>query len=113
MDTPLKDFDSLSQLAETELELNSTCVVFTESEIVSLLAKSESKESIIKGLHGSVARRVAGLIGRQTPLETVYLDGGPAQNQGLVAALEDELLLTIKVLPQPQFTVAYGAALMA
>jgi len=113
LDTPIEDFEHLSRFAETELELNSTCVVFAESEIVSLLAKGESKDSIIKGLHSSVARRAAGLMGHMLlqGQGVIYLDGGPAQNKGLVEAMEDELLCEVKVLPYPQFTVAYGAAL--
>ena len=111
LDTPITQFGELSLMADEMLELNSTCVVFAESEIVSLLAKGATKESIIKGLHGSVARRVAGMMRNATPAGAGYLDGGPAQNKGLVEALEDELLLEVKVLPEPQFTVAYGAAL--
>jgi activator of 2-hydroxyglutaryl-CoA dehydratase len=56
-----------------------------------------------------VARRAAGLLGR-VGAEAVWLDGGPAQNRGLVEAVEDELLTEVRVTPQPQFTVAYGAA---
>lgn len=111
LNTPLEHFGRLSQAETPIVELNSTCVVFAESEIVSLLAKGATKESIIKGLHGSVARRVAGMMRNQTPDGAVYLDGGPANNRGLVEALEDELMLEVKVLPEPQFTVAYGAAL--
>lgn len=111
LDTPLTEFGSLSADSDTELELNSTCVVFAESEIVSLLARGVRREDIIRSLNLSVARRVAGLMGRTTPQGAVFLDGGPAQNKGLVQALEDELLTEIKVLEEPQFTVAYGAAL--
>jgi predicted CoA-substrate-specific enzyme activase len=111
LDTPLAEFGLLSSVAENDLELNSTCVVFAESEIVSLLARGVKKEDIIHSLNRSVARRVAGLTGRSAMTGAVYLDGGPAQNQGLVVALEDELMTAIHVLEQPQFTVAYGAAL--
>ncbi|MDR1045471.1 MAG: acyl-CoA dehydratase activase [Candidatus Adiutrix sp.] len=111
LDTPLSEFGSLGRLAETDLELNSTCVVFAESEMVSLLARGAAKEDIVKSLNHSVARRVAGLMGRSNLGGDIYLDGGPAQNAGLVAALEDELMAEIKVVEEPQFTVAYGAAL--
>ena len=111
LDTPLTEFGELSEVAEDDLELNSTCVVFAESEIVSLLARGVRKEDIIRSLNCSVARRVAGLMGRAALEDAVYLDGGPAQNRGLVAALEDELMTEVRVLEQPQFTVAYGAAL--
>ncbi|MDR1083540.1 MAG: acyl-CoA dehydratase activase [Deltaproteobacteria bacterium] len=115
LDTPLEKFGEMSKLADEPLELNSTCVVFAESEIVSLLAKGVPKERIIKGLHHSVARRITHLLGsRNTPKGgDIYLDGGPSQNPGLLEALEDELLMEVKVLPNPQFTVAFGATLSA
>lgn len=113
LDTPVNDFPTLAEEADGELELNSTCVVFAETEIVSLLAQGERKENIIRALHASVARRAAGLLGRRTPTGALYLDGGPAQNTALARALEDELLLEVRVLPKPQFTVACGAALGA
>ncbi|MDR1045566.1 MAG: acyl-CoA dehydratase activase [Candidatus Adiutrix sp.] len=111
LDTPLELFGELSLKADEALELNSTCVVFAESEIVSLLAKGARKENIIKGLHYSIARRITHLLGRQQTGGDIYLDGGPSQNPGLLDALEDELLMEVKVLPQPQFTVAFGAAI--
>ncbi|MDR1472482.1 MAG: acyl-CoA dehydratase activase [Synergistaceae bacterium] len=111
LDTPLGDFAKLCLDSEEEVEINSTCVVFAESEMVSLLARGVKKEDIIRALHCSVARRVSGLAGRLSPDGRVYLDGGPAQNGGLASALEDELMTEINVLEAPQFTVAYGAAM--
>jgi predicted CoA-substrate-specific enzyme activase len=113
LDTPLETFGEMSKMADEPLELNSTCVVFAESEIVSLLAKGVPKERIIKGLHHSVARRVANLLGKHKTRGDgdVWLDGGPSQNAGLLEALEDELLMEVKVLPNPQYTVAFGAAI--
>ncbi len=113
LDTPIGEFGRLSQSTDETVELNSTCVVFAESEIVSLIAKGTPKEAIIRGLHYSVARRIGNLMGRNASGRGIYLDGGPAQNAGLLEALEDELLMEIKVLPQPQFTVAFGATLAA
>jgi len=110
LDTPLEEFGSLSLLADIEVELNSTCVVFAESEIVSLLARGVSRESIIKALNVSVARRASGLLGREAADACLWLDGGPAQNSGLLAAFEDELMTEVRVLPEPLYTVAYGAA---
>jgi len=111
LNTPLEDFGEMSLKADEIIELNSTCVVFAESEIVSLLAKGAKKENIIKGLNYSIARRITHLLGRQKTDGEIYLDGGPSQNPGLLEALEEELLTEVKVLPQPQFTVAFGAAI--
>lgn len=93
--------------------INSTCTVFAESEIVGLLAKGESREGIIAGIHYSIARRVARLVRRSGIEEHVFFDGGPALNKGLVAAIEDELMCELIVPDVPQLTVAYGAALLA
>jgi predicted CoA-substrate-specific enzyme activase len=109
LDPPLESFSALARQAKEEVELNRTCVVFAESEIVSLLARGVERAEIIKALNASVARRVAGLLGRWSG-GPVWLDGGPARNQGLVEALENELMREIRVLPAVQFTVAYGAA---
>ena len=110
LDTPLEDFGRLADLADTEVELNSTCVVFAESEIVSLLARGVSRESIIKALNVSVARRASGLLDRGAASDGLWLDGGPAQNTGLRTAFEDELMTEVMTLPDPLYTVAYGAA---
>jgi len=112
LDTPIFNFDELSQQATDIIDINSTCAVFAESEIISLLARGVSRENIVAGFQMSVARRVAKLIRYQTIEEDVYMDGGPARSEGLARALEEELLRPIYVLPEPQFTVAYGAALL-
>jgi predicted CoA-substrate-specific enzyme activase len=111
LDTPLEDFGPLSGQADEEIEINSTCAVFAESEIVSLLARGAKRESIIKALHASVARRAMGLLGREVAGTGLWLDGGPAQNKGLIAAFEDELMAEVWALPEPLYTVAYGAAI--
>ncbi|MGI6657158.1 MAG: acyl-CoA dehydratase activase [Desulfobulbus sp.] len=111
LDIPLENFSDLLDEHDQDLELSSTCVVFAETEIVSLLARGVSPANIIGALYSSVARRVAGLMGRGFGSGPIYLDGGPAQHQGLLMALEDELMTDVHVLAEPQFTVAYGAAI--
>lgn len=110
LDTPIYDFAQLAGQADSSVNLNSTCVVFAESEIVSLIAKGTKKENIIRGLHESIARRIAGMLGNQEIEDDLYLDGGSANNKGLAMAIEDEIIRDVHVFPDPQFTVAYGAA---
>lgn len=93
--------------------INSTCTVFAESEIISLLADGNGRDEIIAGIHYSIARRVARLAKRHGVEDLVFFDGGPALNKGLVMALEDELMRDIAVPDIPQITTAYGAALLA
>lgn len=106
LDTPLDEFSCDSQ--EEPVNISSICAVFAESEIVSLLAQGVDKRRIIKGLNNSVAQRIANLTGPGALDADVYVDGGPALNQGLIESLEDELLCDIKKVEAPQFTVAWG-----
>ncbi len=93
--------------------IDSTCSVFANSEIISLLAAGCGKGEIIAGIHGSIARRVARLAERVGIEGGVLFDGGAALNQGLAAALEDELMREVVVPAIPQITTAWGAALHA
>jgi predicted CoA-substrate-specific enzyme activase len=109
----VEDLGSLHRQAGTPLTINSTCTVFAESEIISLLAHGHSKEEIVAGVHYSIARRIVRLAKRIGIEDAVFFDGGPALNAGMVAALEDELMRTVIVPEKPQFTTSHGAALLA
>lgn len=95
------------------LTINSTCTVFAESEIISLLANGHGKAELIAGIHYSIAKRVARLAKRLGVEDMIFFDGGPALNAGLVEALENELMREMVVPERPQITTAYGAALIA
>jgi len=95
------------------LPLNSTCTVFAESEIITLLANGHGKGEIVAGIHYSIARRITRLARKVGVEDVVLFDGGPAMNKGMVAALEDELMRKILVPDVPQITTAFGAALIA
>ncbi|MDH5716193.1 MAG: acyl-CoA dehydratase activase [Spirochaetia bacterium] len=93
--------------------INSTCTVFAESEIISLLANGHSHEGIVVGVHYSIAKRIARLIKRIGVEDIIFFDGGPAMNKGLVEAVENELMRELFIPEIPQITTAYGAALIA
>ncbi|MBP2676644.1 MAG: hgdC [Deltaproteobacteria bacterium] len=91
--------------------VTSTCTVFAESEVVSLVARGEPVEDIVKGLHAALASRVASLIGQVPPGVRVFMSGGVALNPAMVDALSKELSLPVSVVPDPQLVGALGAAL--
>ena len=94
-------------------EISSTCTVFAESEVISLVAEGVDREEIVAGICRSIARRV-GAMARQVGVEPpVAMAGGVAKNVGVVRALE-EILGERLILPEePQIVGALGAALMA
>ncbi len=113
LDMPLDYLGRAACAAARPSLLSSTCTVFAESEVVGLLARGEARDSIAAGLCQAVARQMVALgsrVGLQPP---VCLVGGVAQNQGVVAALNGELEYEVTVPPNPQFTAALGAALLA
>jgi len=97
----------------TPLSINSTCAVFAESEIIGLLGTNNKIEDIIAGVHYSIAKRIVKLVKRVGIKESIYFDGGPALNYGLVNAIENELGKEIFVPEFPQITTSYGAAILA
>ncbi len=97
----------------TPLSINSTCAVFAESEIIGLLGNNHSIEDIVAGVHYSIAKRIIKLVKRVGIKDAIYFDGGPALNEGLVNAIENELSKEIYIPKHPQITTAFGAAILA
>ena len=109
---PWDEVDTQFQTAPKTVPISSTCTVFAESEVISLLANGESVEGIVKGLHTALADRVAALAGRLLAgAPAVFLSGGVARNPAMVAALSAKLQREVTVVPDPQLVGALGAAL--
>jgi predicted CoA-substrate-specific enzyme activase len=110
---PLDNFINLSLKTNDPVTINSTCTVFAESEVISLIAKRVPKERIIAGLHKSIASRIVNLAKTAGIKPVVFFDGGGAKNIALKKAIEQELGYEIYVTKEPQIVVALGAAIIA
>jgi len=98
--------------AHKAVAISSTCTVFAESEVVSLVANGDPIEGIVRGLHVSLASRVGQLAGRLPEGSEVFLSGGVALNAAMVDALALALGRNVTVVDRPQLLGAVGAALM-
>ncbi len=111
------DIEELSNLhfeaGNVPLPINSTCAVFAESEIISLLSAGHKKCEIVAGVHYSIAKRITRLAGRINIEDAILFDGGTALNRGMITALEDEFMRKIIVAEFPEITTAIGAAIIA
>ena len=96
-----------------KIVVSSTCAVFAESEVISLLSKKVRKEDVIGGIHDSVVSRAMGLFNRTKMEPEFVLTGGVAKNAGVRRALQQELQSPVLVSGEPQLTGALGAALYA
>ena len=64
LEIELDELGELAVKAENPAQISSQCVVFAESEVISLKAKGESKANISAGIHFATARRIKSLINR-------------------------------------------------
>jgi len=93
--------------------VSSTCTVFAESEVISLLSKGTPKEDIIAGVHHSVAAKACALAQRVGVRKEIVMCGGVARNSGVADALQAQLGERVTVARDPQLTGALGAAILA
>jgi len=113
LETTADQLGEISLRATDPCEINSMCVVFAQSEVISLLAQGMDRANIVAGLHNSLAKRVAKMARRNGLQREVLMTGGGALNAGLRAALEDELMADVHVARYAQFNGAIGAAVLA
>ena len=109
----VEDLGPLSLDSDLPLDINSTCVVFAESEVISLVARQKKREDIIAGIHHSLAKRVAAMARKARFEPDVLFTGGGGLNQGLALCLEEELMMEVLLPKYPQYNGAVGAALIA
>jgi len=114
LDTTVEDLGGVSLRAKKKLVISSMCTVFAESEVVSLLAESETREDIAKALHNAIADRVLSLAHKVAITNAVTLTGGVAKNIGVIEAIKYKLSgMTINISERSQIVGALGAALVA
>ncbi|MBU1054659.1 MAG: 2-hydroxyglutaryl-CoA dehydratase [Proteobacteria bacterium] len=112
--TDTESFSNYCQASRKPCSINSTCVVFAESEVISLLAAGETKEDIAAGLNESIARRIGTLAKRIGLGCNIVFVGGVAKNNGLRSSLEKYLKIKFTAISEdPQITGALGASIIA
>ena len=114
MEMPVTELGECALKSTEKIEISSQCVVFAESEVVSLRAQGKSKEDIAAGIHKASARRVKNLLNRTGLVPTVLFTGGVSKNQGMRKALEEVMGISLgSTKLDTTFTGALGAAISA
>jgi len=113
LEVEVDQLGDLDAMAHEQVTLSSMCVVFAESEVVSLLAQGHQKEGIIRGLHYAIGQRVLGLVRRVSLQPPVVFTGGVAKNRGMVQALSALCGCEIRAPDEPMIVGALGAAVLA
>ncbi len=113
LDTTVDKIGEISLASKAPCDINSTCVVFAQSEVISLIARKYDRCDILAGVHMSIAKRIVKMIKRAEKGGDILMTGGGALNEGIRAAFEEELMRDIYIARHPQFNGAIGAAVIA
>lgn len=95
-----------------DLKLSSTCTVFAESEVISLMGKGTPREDISKSVINQVVQKVIMLLNKKNYEGAYYLTGGLSQSQYVVEELEKNLKSEVLTNELGRFAGAIGACLM-
>ncbi len=94
--------------------ISSICTVFTQFDVMCLLADGCSREDVALGVAATLATRVHRLVARVGAADAICVTGGVAKNPAVVTALERALSKEFSTLAvDPQIVGALGAAVFA
>ncbi len=113
LEVELDEIGPLSLQAQNEIQLDATCVIFAESEVVSLIHAGTPKADIARSIHDAFATRTTLMVRRIGVREDVVIIGGMAKNSGVVDSLKRWLKSTLLLPAEPQIVTALGVALLA
>ena len=114
MQVSLEEFDTLSLQGSKHIPINAQCVIFAESEVVSLVHEETGRPDICKAINDAIAERLIAMARRVRVEPKVALIGGTAKGAGLQSSIKSGLKLDKLYIPEnPEYLGAYGAALMA
>lgn len=106
-----KELCELALNSDEVAKLSSTCTVFAESEIVSLIAKNTPKERICAGILDSIALK-AKSIALKHRSENYFLSGGLSKQKAFIKILSNKLESEILTHENALFCGAMGASLI-
>ena len=114
----VEEIGPLSMTSKNPEKVSSICAVLAETDVINMVSRGIATADILKGIHLSMASRLAKLL-KVTGITKglALLTGGLALDEGLLAALREELVnekitgLTAANHPDSIYAGAIGAAL--
>ncbi len=106
-----RDLGALARQAPNAAAMNAQCVIFAESEVVSMIHRGIPPAMIARSVYDALAGRISSLLSRIGLEPELVALGGVARDAGFIDALERALKRKPAVPPEPEFACAYGAAL--
>lgn len=113
LEVKVTDIGELGLKSNKKIVMNSTCAVFAESEVVSLIHQGEKREDILKGVFDFVAAKTAAMARSIKFEQDIVFIGGAANNAALIKSLSDAMGVNVFVPDNPEIINALGAAVEA
>jgi len=111
------EIGSLSKQADNPEKVSGICAVLAETDVINMVSRGITAPNILKGIHQSMADRLAKLLKTIGGLDgVIQMTGGLALDSGLVAAMKESMArekvkVPIESHPDAIFAGAIGAAL--
>ncbi|HHX37278.1 MAG TPA: CoA activase [Clostridiaceae bacterium] len=96
-----------------DVTISSTCTVFAESEIISLMGKGVPREDIAAGVIDSICSKVVALVNRKPHVNQYFLSGGFCDSEFMIEELAKRLKAEVTSHEYARYAGAVGAALLA
>lgn len=111
----LKDMGEAGRTYREKLSISNQCVIFAETEVVSLVNEEKDPGDILNALFRAMANRVCSQARALSIESDVVMTGGVAKNIGVFDALSQSMGVPLKTIvdSDPQIIGALGAALIA
>jgi predicted CoA-substrate-specific enzyme activase len=113
LELPITELGTLALKASSPATISSTCTVFAESEVVGRIGAGDNPADIAAGVHKAMAAKIATLSKRVGVAAPVAVTGGVALNPAFRHHLSQALNTELWLPPNPQYTGALGAAILA
>ncbi|AET70653.1 CoA-substrate-specific enzyme activase, putative [Desulfosporosinus orientis DSM 765] len=104
--------EELGRHMDAPVELNSTCAVFGESELIGKIVEGFPLSELAAGVNTTIVKRILPLL-RSFPGQVIVFTGGVAFNQAVGKLLELGTGRQILIPPEPQFNGAIGCCAYA
>ena len=111
------EIGALSKQGDSPEKVSGICAVLAETDVINMVSRGITAANILRGIHGSMADRLAKLLKTVGSVDgTVLMTGGLAHDEGLVAAMQaamtqEKVTLPVRNHPDSIYAGAIGAAL--
>lgn len=87
----IEEIGPLSLQSDNAEKCSSICAVLAETDVINMVSRGISTPNILRGIHNSMAVRIAGLVRAIKADGLILMTGGLARDAGLIAAVQDKL----------------------